>query len=380
MRCPECAAPTSAIEATAGLAHCSVCGHVWEVPASVAPTEPVSAPAPPRPRPMPPVPAGVDVQRNGRTLEVLLPWGHDRSPLVHGLLGAALFVLALVPGVSSVLWSGLLVALWVALTRNITRVVIEPERVTVSHAPVPWPFSWSGTVSAERLTVRHLHRRSEHQAGSYGTTRRSATSYGLRAGSVSLLDGWRHRERIAYVDACIGQHVEAPIHAEPAAHPLARPGLVQPAGIEVTEPAPGELELQLPWNAHVGPKGVHLLWVLILPAIGSGSLGTLVGLVVFGLWLYLSANHTKVSIRPTGVDITHGPLPNPLYPDTHWRPAELGAMRITEQQLPIGRYRTTTHSLVAGGRPLLQHWVDPEKARFVQAAIEDIVQGGPSQR
>jgi len=363
--CPSCAAHQG-IDATAGLAHCSACGHVWEVGAS--PAEPPAR----QPARLPAVPDGITRQPlAGGGVELRLPWGHRLDKRVHALWLLVVLPMAIAPSVGAFVLAVAAGGLWFLLTRNVTVVRVGPERIDVEHVPVPFPLHWSGSVSAASLGELVVQSRTEPLRlplvkGHDGTL----TTHTLRAGSRELLSGWRDHDRLAHVEVCIAEVAGVALGADPSAGPSSPllPDRRPPAGVFV-QTYDDVVELELPWSAHVTRVGVHLLWLLIFPGLWLGGLWGAVGLVLAVVWAYLAFNKTTVRLRDDAVEVHHGPLPNPVLPDHTLRHHQLTGLEITSDAVPIGRRSVEHHGLRAGSHEVLAYWLDRDKLAYVREAI-----------
>lgn len=357
-RCPACEATAIDHEPSTGLKHCQACDHVWE-----AATVPVRRGT----FRVGHTPPGVSASPRGEGVEIRLSWLQAVGPKIHALWLAILLPVFASPTVGGLLFSAAMFAVWFAFLRNDTVVVVQPDGVTVRHEPVPTPVSWAGFVGPEQLAQLELATR--RQTARYGKPGADDEVYTLRAGGTDLLQWWSEPATLRYVQNAIRAIVDvshvAPVDDLSGMVPQRTP----PEGVRVRRDG-DTVVLELPWNAHSSPAALHLLWLFILPGLFAGGGATLVGLVIFALWLYLSVNTTEVRISPTGVRIQHGPIPHPLFPSLHLGPAQALALHTdTTRWQHLRGGATTFHHLETGTDRVLAFWLDPSKPRYVEACI-----------
>jgi len=374
VNCLACDAPTASIEIDVGLglAHCSACGHTWEVGSA-----PAAVVASPRASAVDPGPAPEGVERTDRhdgSVELQLSWAHGLPGWVPYLWVLGVLPLLWQPGLVAFAWGLAVAGVWFVATRNRTVVWISPSGVRVQHAPVPIPLGWTGVTSADQLRPLYLQRRStdgDLQQMLPGSSAGEEGSWSLRSGAHTLLHGWRGQQRIAYVEACIAQITGTPrrsTSAEPGDHPHLLPLLALPSGVAVVVTDDDEVELELPWNARA-PRAIHLIWVIIVPMVLVGGLGGLVALGAFVVWAYLAFNRTVVRVGEETVHVEHGPLPVPGYDDMTVVRGQLRHLRVVEHAVEVGSHRVVHHSLESGRTTLLAGWVDRPRVEFVQACL-----------
>lgn len=382
MNCPACGGPVPADEISAGLAHCPSCDNVWEL-AAVPQRTALPEPPPPlaAPLPAPPVLPRPDVdlayppdrvyvhQHRGGVTEMVLPWSNEVGPLIHALW--LLIPLPLLGGISlgGLMMSGTLGLCWAYYVFEKTKVLVSRKGVIVSHEPIPALLSWSGRLDTNDLSGLRIQSRTDGLVGMTNFDTERLSHHGLKAGDTTLLAGWKDEPSIEFVYDAIrqitGADVSQPLHEQVPG----LPALPVPEGMDV-QVVGDIIELKLPWNAHSTPMGVHVLGLLSMPFLFLGGLaGMLIGLPLLAFWLYLGNNTTKVTIRPRGVDLVNGPLPNPLTPDLHLDARDLDALSLAESWVP-GRSRTVYYELRTGRRTLTAYWADPSKLEYIQQCIE----------
>lgn len=307
--------------------------------------------------------------------EVRLRWYSLIGPMVHALWLFIPLPLLVGPSLLGLVLTTGMFAIWVAFTFNTTTVSIFRDHVRVDHGPVPDPFNFRGTLRAEELRGLTIDERSETRRVGYSRSFAEERWHSLRAGDVDLLRFWLDGEHVAFVHDCILGIVDRNSVSEPvrAPSPLLPDG-TPPRGVEV-DVLPDGVELVMPWSAHHGTAAVHLLWLIILPALLSGGLSAVIGLGVAAFWAYMVFNRTTVFVGEDGrVDVEHGPLPNPFTPDVHFRNAPRDISVDDRIWDPTGfsryEYRTFKHyRLSAGGKEVMAYWMDPNKVRYVAEVL-----------
>lgn len=159
-----------------------------------------------------------------------------------------------------------------------------------------------------------------------------------------------------------------------------------PPGVEAR--VDGEsLRITLPWNHGLG-WSPHLLWLLILPGLltGRGSSSGLWSLLLASVvvpvtWAAMRRNQTELRIDPRGVEVRHGPVPDPLRFSGDLGPEALHGLRIHASNAPFGPANASPldgfHSLATVDHVLLRNWNNREKLEYVEDCILTLVEDLP---
>lgn len=339
------------------LAHCTGCGHVWEVAGPRSAFEPSSPPE------------GARVARFGADEVVVdLPWRQDNR-LYH-----ALWLFVLVPffagaTVSSMLMGGLALIAWTVLHLNVTSVRVTREGVEVLNT-FPVPGNLDVQLDREALKGLSVQRQMESQ-GRYN--RRLVRFFGLGASGGTLLRSWDTEEKVAFVRDAIahvhGEDVLQPDHTLPLEPP--------PFGV-IVAPIQGGGRLEMPWSAH-GGAGIHAVGLVgMMMLSGGGMFAAPFAAPLIAMWVYLMRNTTTITLRRDGIRIANGPIPTPWEPDIHLRPTQLAALHIVERSMRLRHSTMTWYDLMQGGQTVLRGWNDPGKLEYVIESAKAIAESEPA--
>jgi hypothetical protein len=300
-----------------------------------------------------------------------VPWSGGYGNLVHVLWIPIVLLLVVSPGVGGTLLAGFLFVAWLALWQNRTIVDVDDTGVAVRFEPVPIPrgLAWSGHLAPEALQSIHI----EERAGERIAVLEARPLYTLRAGATPVVRWTPDRNALQAIADAIETLVP---HTTPNPTEGPRPTPIEGVYLDRTEQG---LSLTLPWSGSHG-AGVHLLWVLILPALLSGTAGTLLGLVLLAGWACMTLNTTTITVRSGTVQVENGPIPLPdaLAPSGQFTRGALTHLEVREHERRgnpggMGSYAfgpSYHYSLEASARPMLTYWGDVRKMDFVKETLE----------
>lgn len=166
-----------------------------------------------------------------------------------------------------------------------------------------------------------------------------------------------------------------------------------PSTVKVRNHSHG-IELELPWSRDQNLAGQAIgmvLWIAPFAFLGMSdvedlsamgvSFAFLFSMFFFYSWLTNIVNHTTVLIGNSGVEVSHGPLPN-VNPTVSVRANQIGRLYVKEimHRTKGGRYyKYQLETTGRGSKVLTKQWNKRQTMEFVQEAIEkalDLPPGG----